>query len=204
MKVLALIALSILGCTIINGQITRKTILDYENIVPNQWPDSLIGKSKWILKQTATISNNKKVIEFENVDGKTGFKFFKLSVEMLPFGFILISPNMNDTISNFNISYFRNQNTFYANKTTQAKPNGTYERRFPFRVIYLNADTLILEAIDEFHFDYQTGVVMTEKEFEKRAEEYNKQNGDKLFGGKVINIGKKKSIRYWGVYTASN
>jgi len=55
----------------------------------------------------------------------------------------------------------------------------------PYKIIKANEEFMIIQEIDKFKFDQETGVVLTKEELKRKSE----ARGEMLFGGMVINIG---------------
>ena len=184
MKKVAFISILINQITIAQGQLNYDHAMS-SSLVPSNWNSQLINALKWALVKTVTYDAGKTKTYTDGNFSNLFYKFFYTSF----YTFL----NLQDT-TKYEIHYFPAENTFYFCSSSNSKfQNIAY---YPYRLRYLDSDYLILEPIDLMHFDFGTGKILNEQEYQKKINDIENSRANKP-KWKIMIKGKPVPKVYW-------
>ncbi len=183
--------------TVAFSQISIKDVYQ-NNIVTSKWKDTLVQYQNWQLIAGEEF-NGKKFTQTINTKVVSNFKFLNSTCVINP-GRTVTYMQKTDTFKMFSADYFIEQKTLFLKIQYFAGVPGLMKENY--KIVYLQDDNLVLELIDDYHFDNESGKILTEEESKKRIEDNLKKNNSGLFGGWQINIGSKKKLnpRYFFLF----
>ena len=87
--------------------------------------------------------------------------------------------------------YFLNEGTFCISHTLMigGKP---FIRKYPFKICYLDSTKLVLETLNQEHFDYETGKILSDEELQRSLSQTQKRMKNQPGNYDVMDKSKKK------------
>jgi len=146
------------------SQTDLEKILSQERSIPENWVTIISSQPKWNIIDWTFIGDQTRKVYLSNSAGKsdeqaTVYQFRSNNVSKFP--------SLIDTTNTLPAVYFPNQETFYITHTILLD-NKPFIVKYPFRVYYLDSTKLALEHLDQAHFEYETGKILTKEESEKK------------------------------------
>jgi len=163
---LFLISLSISALS----QVALEKILTEKKSVPGNWVDVISRNDTWkVIDFTYIGDRSRKVYPFPNSNKLNNLVTYKFSNDS-----ITKNPWLVNKFQTLPITYFPNENTFFINYTIDlnGKP---FVERLPFQVYYLDSSNLIIEHLNISLFDYDTGKILSDEEYQKKMNEKSKE-----------------------------
>ena len=153
-------------------QVDLEKLLNQKKALPSDWITILTIQSKWNIIDWTFIGERSRKIYPPNEAWKSGdsqtyiYQFTTLNISKFPF--------IVDSINTLPVVYFPGEGTFYTSYTIMldGKP---FVIKYPYQIFYLDSDTLALEHLDQNHFDYNTGKILSDEELQRRLAETQRQ-----------------------------
>ena len=168
MKKIVFISILVSQITIAQGQLNYDHAMS-SSFVPSNWNVQLINSLKWALVKTVVFDADKTKTYTDRNSSNLFYKFFDTSF----YTFL----NLQDT-TKYKIHYFPSENTFYF----RSSPNSKFQNiasSYPYKLRYLDSIYLILEPIDLMQFDFETGKILNEQEYQKKINDIENSRANK-------------------------
>jgi len=163
MKRLVILTLYFILSKEVYTQVRLENLLTQKKVLPVNWVNIITSQAKWNVTNSVPIGNNSRKI-YPSIPAliTITYQFSLTNISKSPF-FV-------DTTKTLSVVYFPNEGTFYTSYTImlEGKP---FTLKFPFQVYYLDSTYMALEHLDEIHFDYDSGKILSDEELEKRMAE---------------------------------
>jgi len=163
MKRLVILTLYFILSKEVYTQVRLENLLTQKKVLPVNWVNIITSQAKWNVTNSVPIGNNSRKI-YPSIPAliTIAYQFSLTNISKSPF-FV-------DTTKTLSVVYFPNEGTFYTSYTImlEGKP---FTLKFPFQVYYLDSTYMALEHLDEIHFDYDSGKILSDEELEKRMAE---------------------------------
>ncbi len=167
-------------------QVTLENLLTQKKVLPANWVSIITGQAEWNVTNSVPIGNKSRKI-YPSIPALIimTYQFSLTNVSKSPF-FV-------DTTKTLSVVYFPNEGTFYTSYTIMldGKP---FTSKLPFQVYYLDSTYMALEHLDQVHFDYETGKILSDEELEKRMAE-NREKSKNQPGNYDVSDSKKGRIK---------
>ena len=175
MKRLVILTLYFILSREAHTEVTLDNLLTQKKVLPVNWVSIITGQTEWNVTNSVLIGNRSRKIYPSNPHGNPAliiitYQFSLKNVSKSPFFVVSKSPFFVDTLKTLSVVYFPNEGTFYTSYTIMldGKP---FTSKFPFQVYYLDSTYMALEHLDQVHFDYDSGKILSDEELEKRMAE---------------------------------
>ena len=163
MKRLVILTLYFILSKEVYTQVRLENLLTQKKVLPVNWVNIITSQAKWNVTNSVPIGNKSRKI-YPSIPAliTITYQFSVTNISKSPF-FV-------DTTKTLSVVYFPNEGTFYTSYTIMldGKP---FTLKFPFQVYYLDSTYMALEHLDEIHFDYDSGKILSDEELEKRMAE---------------------------------
>ena len=186
MKRLVILTLYFILSKEVYTQVRLENLLTQKKVLPVNWVNIITSQAKWNVTNSVPIGNNSRKI-YPSIPAliTITYQFSLTNISKSPF-FV-------DTTKTLSVVYFPNEGTFYTSYTImlEGKP---FTLKFPFQVYYLDSTYMALEHLDEIHFDYDSGKILSDEELEKRMAE-NREKSKNQPGSYDVSDSKKGKIK---------
>jgi hypothetical protein len=187
MKRLVILTLSFILSREAYTQATLENLLTQKKVLPVNWVNIITSQAEWNVTNSVPIGNNSRKIYPSILHGNPALITITYQFSLTK---VSKSPFFVDTTKTLSVVYFPKEGTFYTSYTIMldGKP---FTLKFPFQVYYLDSTYMALEHLDEIHFDYDSGKILSDEELEKRMAE-NREKSKNQPGSYDVSDSKKK------------
>ena len=179
-------------------QVDLEKLLNQKKVLPANWVSIITAPTEWNVTNSVLIGNKSRKIHPSNPHGNPAliiiaYQFSLKNVSKSPFFVVSKSSFFVDTLKTLSVVYFPNEGTFYTSYTIMldGKP---FTSKFPFQAYYLDSTYMALEHLDQIHFDYDSGKILSDEELEKRMAE-NREKSKNQPGSYDVTDSKKGRIK---------
>jgi len=167
-------------------QVDLEKLLNQKKVLPANWVSIITGQADWNVTNSVPIGNKSRKI-YPSIPAllTITYQFSLTNISKSPF-FV-------DTTKTLSVVYFPNEGTFYTSYTIMLDGK-LFTLKFPFQVYYLDSTYMALEHLDEIHFDYDSGKILSDEELEKKMAE-NREKSKNQPGSYDVSDSKKGKIK---------
>ena len=171
-------------------QVDLEKLLNQKKVLPANWVSIITAPTEWNVTNSVLIGNKSRKIHPSNPHGNPALIIITYQFSLTK---VSKSPFFVDTTKTLSVVYFPNEGTFYTSYTIMLDGK-LFTLKFPFQVYYLDSTYMALEHLDEIHFDYDSGKILSDEELEKKMAE-NREKSKNQPGSYDVSDSKKGKIK---------